>query len=220
MDSEQVDTVRRAGLVHDLGRAAVTSSIWDKPGPLSDAEWEAVRLHPYHGERILGRTALLGREAALAAMHHERCDGSGYHRGCTAQSLPAEARVVAAADAFAAMTEPRPYRAAMSTADAARLLGDESRRGHLDPQAVDAVVQSAGESAAVPRPEPPAGLSEREAEVLSLLARGLPTKQVATQLGISAKTADHHVQSAYRKIGVGTRAGAAVFAMEHGLLRN
>jgi len=218
-DAARVDAVRRAGLVHDLGRVAVSSSVWDKPGPLSDAEWESVRLHAYHGERILGRTSLLGAEASLAAMHHERCDGSGYHRGCPAASLPLEARVLAAADAFAAMTEPRAHREALSPSDAARALADEARGGRLDADAVDAVVQCAGEAARVSRPAPPAGLSEREVEVLRLLARGMATKQVAGALGISAKTADHHVQSAYRKIGVATRAGATVFAMENGLLR-
>jgi HD-GYP domain-containing protein (c-di-GMP phosphodiesterase class II) len=215
----RVDAVRRAGLIHDLGRVAVSSSIWDRPGPLSDGEWEAVRLHAYHGERILGRTSLLAAEASLAAMHHERCDGSGYHRGCPAASLPVEARVLAAADAFAAMTEPRAHRAALPASEAAAALAAEARAGRLDDAAVDAVVQCAGEEAQASRPAPPAGLSEREAEVLRMLARGLATKQVAGALGISAKTADHHVQSAYRKIGVATRAGAAVFAMEHGLLR-
>ncbi|HZS15480.1 MAG TPA: HD domain-containing phosphohydrolase [Candidatus Dormibacteraeota bacterium] len=218
LDSSRVDSVRRAGLVHDLGRVAVSASVWDKPGPLSDGEWESVRLHAYHAERILGRTSLLAEEAALAAMHHERCDGSGYHRGCEAASLPLPARVLAAADAFAGMTEPRAHRPAMDAAEAARTLAAEARAGRLDPDAVEAVVQCAGESARVERPAPPAGLSEREVEVLRLLARGMATKQVGSALGISAKTADHHVQSAYRKIGVATRAGAAVFAMEHGLL--
>lgn len=96
---------------------------------------------------------------------------------------------------------------------------EEARGGRLDSDAVDAVVRCAGEEAQASRPAPPAGLSEREAEVLRLLARGMATKQVAGRLGISAKTADHHVQSAYRKIGVATRAGATVFAMENGLLR-
>jgi DNA-binding CsgD family transcriptional regulator len=81
---------------------------------------------------------------------------------------------------------------------------------------VTAVVESAGQRA--PRVERPAGLTEREAEVVALLARGMQTKQVARALGISVKTADRHIQNAYRKIGVSTRAAATLFAMEHGLL--
>jgi DNA-binding CsgD family transcriptional regulator len=82
--------------------------------------------------------------------------------------------------------------------------------------AVTAVVEAAGER--VPRLERPAGLTEREAEVLGMLARGLQTKQVARGLGISVKTADSHIQHAYRKVGVSTRAAATLFAMEHGLI--
>ena len=220
MDAPRVDVVRRAGLVHDLGRVAVSASIWDKPGPLSDAEWEAVRLHAYHGERILCRTTFLADAAAVAAAHHERIDGSGYHRGATLAQLSPECRVIAAADAFAAMTESRAHREAMPARDACRALSDEVRSGRLDGDAVGAVIAASGEEdVAHVRGPLPAGLSEREADVLTLVARGLATKQIAARLGISAKTADHHLQGGYRKIGVSTRAGATVFAMENGLLR-
>ena len=218
LDAQGVATVGRAGLLHDLGRVAVSTTVWDKPGPLTDAEWEMVRLHPYHGERILCRTPVFAAAARVAGAHHERCDGSGYHRGAAAAELPPEARVLAAADSFAAMTETRAHRPARPRADAARELGDEVRRGTLDGDAVAAVVAAAGEDAVLQRPPLPAGLSDREAQVLAMLARGLATKQIAQRLGISPKTADHHVQSGYRKIGVATRAGATVFAMEHGLL--
>jgi len=88
--------------------------------------------------------------------------------------------------------------------------------GRLPPEAVHAVLQAAGQPRRPPRR--PAGLSARECEVLGLLARGLATKQVARQLGISAKTCDHHIQRLYSKAGVSTRAGATLFALEHGLL--
>ena len=114
------------------------------------------------------------------------------------------------------MTEPRPHRAALPPGQAAEALGQEARAGRLDPDAVAAVIEAAGQR--VPRIERPAGLTEREAEVIGLLARGLQTKQVARRLGISVKTADHHVQNAYAKIGVSTRAAAALFAMQHGLM--
>ena len=119
-------------------------------------------------------------------------------------------------DAPLQFTAPRPHRAPLGPERAARALADEASRGRLDPDAVTAVVEAAGQPP--PHVERPAGLTEREAEVVVMLARGLQTKQVARGLGISVKTADHHVQNAYRKLGVSTRAGATLFAMEHGLL--
>ena len=113
------------------------------------------------------------------------------------------------------MTEPRPPRPAFAPVQAARSLNEEVRAGRLDAAAAAAVLEAAGQP--VPRIERPAGLTEREAEVIALLARGLQTKQIAKALQISAKTADRHIEHAYRKIGVSTRAAAALFAMEHGL---
>ncbi|MDQ3675246.1 MAG: HD domain-containing protein [Actinomycetota bacterium] len=212
---DEVIRVRRAALVHDLGRVTVPVRIWQKAGPLTSDEREQVRLHAYHSERVLARSPFLASLAAIAGMHHERLDGSGYHRGSVVAALPVSARLIAAADAYHAMTEPRPHRAALAGAQAAERLREEARAGRLDPDAVSAVVEAAGHP---PRKvERPAGLTKREAQVVGLLARGAQTKQVAHVLGISVKTADSHVQNAYRKIGVSTRAAAAVFAMEHGL---
>jgi HD-GYP domain-containing protein (c-di-GMP phosphodiesterase class II) len=211
----EVITVRRAALVHDVGRVAVPARIWRKAGPLTPDEWERVRLHAYHSERVLCRSAFLATLAPVATSHHERLDGSGYHRGVAAVALPPTARVLAAADAYHAMTEPRPHREALAPERAAELLGLQVREGRLDAATVAAVLEAAGHiTPALPRP---AGLTEREAEVVTLLARGLATKQVARALGVSVKTADRHVQHAYAKIGISTRAAAAVFAMQHGL---
>jgi HD-GYP domain-containing protein (c-di-GMP phosphodiesterase class II) len=215
LEDEDISAIRRAALIHDVGRVAVPVRIWQKPGPLTTGEWERVRLHPYHCERILARSPFLAALARIATSHHERLDGSGYHRGATATTLTPPARVLAAADAYHAMTEPRPHRRALPPAEAAETLGQEARAGRLDPDAVAAVAEAAGHR--TPHLERPAGLTEREVEVVGLLARGLQTKQVAHMLGISAKTADRHVQNAYRKIGVSTRAGATLFAMERGL---
>jgi len=201
--------------VHDLGRVAIHPRIWCKPGRLTADEWEQVRLHPYHCDRVLRRSPFLEALAAVASNHHERMDGSGYHRGMLGAAVGHAARVLAAADAYHAMTEPRPHRDALPGPEAARRLAAEASAGRLDADAVGAVLEAAGQVAQ--RIERPAGLTEREAEVLGLLARGLLTKEVARALGISAKTADRHVQNAYAKIGVSTRAGAALFAMEHGL---
>jgi DNA-binding CsgD family transcriptional regulator len=209
-------SIRRAGFVHDLGRVAVGARVWQKPGPLTADEWEQVRLHPYHSERILSRAPQLAALAPVASAHHERLDGSGYHRGVSGAALGPAARVLAAADAYRGMTEPRAYRAALAPDEAAQTLGREASAGRLDADAVAAVLAVAGQR--VPRIERPAGLTEREAQVVGLLARGLQTKQVARELEISVKTADRHVQNAYVKIGVSTRAAAALFAMEHGLV--
>ena len=210
-----VVALRRAALVHDVGRVAVPARIWQKGGPLSADEWERVRLHAYHSERILCRSPFLAVLTPSATSHHERLDGTGYHRGASAAELGLPARLLAAADAYHAMIELRPFREALSPQQAARTLGDEARAGRLDAEAVGAVLETAGHHA--PRLGQPAGLTEREVQVVALLARGQQTKQVARALGISAKTADRHVQNAYAKIGVSTRAAAAVFAMQHGL---
>ena len=216
IDEAGVVALRRAALVHDLGRVAVDARIWQKRGPLSADEWERVRLHPYHSERVLARSDFLASLAPVAGAHHERLDGSGYHRAVTGAELALPARLLAAADAYHAMTEPRPHRSAIAPEQAAKMLGEHASAGRLDADAVRAVVESAGQRA--PRIERPAGLTEREAEVVGMLARGLQTKQVARALGISVKTADRHIQNAYRKIGVSTRAAATLFAMEHGLV--
>jgi HD-GYP domain-containing protein (c-di-GMP phosphodiesterase class II) len=214
-DSTDMVTIRGAALVHDVGRVAVPVRIWQKVSPLTPDDWERVRLHAYHSERVLSRSPFLAALAPVATTHHERLDGSGYHRGASAAALTRPARLLAAADAYHAMMEPRPHRQALSPERAAETLSQEVRAGRLDADAVAAVLEASGQR--VPRIERPAGLTEREAEVVGLLARGLQTKQVARTLGISVKTADRHIQNAYRKIGVSTRAGAALFAMQHGL---
>jgi len=216
LDTATATEVKRAGFVHDLGRVSVHPRIWKKPGPLSPDESEQVRLHAYHSERVLLRAPSLVALAPLAGAHHERLDGSGYHRGTAAAGLSAPARLLAAADAYHAMTQPRAHRAAIDPTHAAQMLAADCRAGLFDADAVAAVLAVAGQPA--PRVRRPAGLTEREVEVVRLLARGLQTKQVARELGVSAKTADRHVQHAYAKIGVSTRAGATLFAMQHGLL--
>ena len=216
IDASGVTAIRRATLLHDLGRVAIHARIWQKPGPLTADEWEQVRLHPYYTERVLSHSPFLSALSPIAEAHHERLDGSGYHRRATGPELAFPARLLAAADAYHAMTEPRPHRKPLPSERAAQILAEEASGGRLDPDAVAAVLEAAGQRA--PRLERPAGLTEREAEVVAMLARGLQTKQVARALGISVKTADHHVQNAYRKIGVSSRAAATLFAMEHGLV--
>lgn len=215
-DPDGIDRVRRAALIHDVGRAAVHPRIWQKPGPLSADEWEQVRLHPYHTSRVLARSRPLQGLADLACCHHEKIDGSGYHRGVPAAALDPGARLIAAADAFHAMGEPRHHRGPIPIEEAAGLLAAQAREGQLDSDSVAAVVEAGG----LERPDlsDPADLTSRETQVIGLLARGLQTKQIASNLDISPKTADHHIQNAYRKIGVSTRAAATLYATEHSLV--
>jgi HD-GYP domain-containing protein (c-di-GMP phosphodiesterase class II)/DNA-binding CsgD family transcriptional regulator len=213
--------LRLAGLVHDLGRVAVSNRVWDKRGGLTASEWEQVRLHPYHGERILARSAALRPLAELAGMHHERCDGSGYHRGVTAAAMSPGARLLAAADAFQAMTEPRPHRPALAPERAADEVERMIRSGALDVEAASAVCEAAGVALRRGRASAPwpAELTGREVDVLRLLARGLSKKAIAATLVIAPGTVHTHTVHIYEKLGVSTRAGVALFAMEHGLVR-
>ena len=217
-DDERI-AVRRAAWVHDIGRLGVPNSIWDKPGPLNQSETERVHFHPYLTERMLAGTPALARLGAIAVQHHERLDGSGYPRGLTGGATTLSGRILAAADTFATLTEPRPHRPSMSGADAAASLRRHVSAGRLDADATGAVLEAAGHRA--PRRRNwPAGLTTREVEVLRLLARGLSNKQIAQQLTISHKTAGSHVEHIYTKTGVRNRAGVAVFAMKHALMND
>jgi HD-GYP domain-containing protein (c-di-GMP phosphodiesterase class II) len=209
-------TLRAAALLLDVGRVGVSSAVWDRPSRLGPVEWERVRLHSYWTERILSRCPTLEHLAPLAAVHHERLDGSGYHRAAKGSELSGGGRLLAAADVFAAMTEARPYREALSHSDAAYTLHEEVAAGRLDAEAVGAVVEAAG----LPRRRVawPNGLTDREIEVLRVLARGLSNREIAETLVLSPRTVQHHLASVYDKIDLRTRAGAAVFAIENGLV--
>jgi HD-GYP domain-containing protein (c-di-GMP phosphodiesterase class II) len=212
------DDVRRAALVHDLGRAAVPNGVWERAGPLTWAEQERVRLHAYHSERVLLRCGPLAPLARMAGAHHERLDGSGYHRGVNAPGLGVADRLLGAADVFRALTEHRAHRPARSPDAAAGVLAEEAASGRLDADAVRAVIEAAGGTAAPVRPPRPDGLTERQVEVLRLVARGLSNPEIARRLVISRRTAEHHVQDVYARIGVSSRAAAALYALEHDLL--
>jgi HD-GYP domain-containing protein (c-di-GMP phosphodiesterase class II) len=209
--------LRRAGWLHDVGRVGVSSLVWEKPGPLSHADREQVRLHPYYTERILARPARLAALGRLAASHHERLDGSGYHRCVDAAALSPGERLLAVADAYSTWCETRPHRPALSADQAADELWASARAGRLDAELVAAVLAAAGH-APRRRVQLVAGLTARELDVLRLLTAGLSTRAIAGRLVISPKTADAHIQHIYTKIGVSTRAAATVFAMQHDLV--
>jgi HD-GYP domain-containing protein (c-di-GMP phosphodiesterase class II) len=217
LTAEDLTTLRRAGLVHGLGRLGVSNSIWDKPGPLGAGEWERVRMQPYLTERMLHQSPALAPLGSIAVQCRERLDGSGYPRGLSGGTITMPARILGAADAYQAMTEPRPHRPARSAQDAATELRAEVRAGRLDPGAVEAVLAAAGHRV-TSRREEPAGLTAREVDVLRLLARGLSSKEIAACLVISPKTARNHIEHIYVKIGASSRVTASLFAVQHGLL--
>ena len=209
--------LRRAALVHDLGRLGVPNLIWDKQGPLTPSELERVRMHPYLTERMLASSAALAPLAAIAVQHHERLDGSGYPRGLTGADMTPAGRLLAAADSYHARLEPRPHRPPQPREQAASELRSDVRAGLIDGDAAEAVLAAAGHRASKRR-EWPAGLTSREVDILRLLARGMSNKQIADALVISPKTANTHLEHIYAKLGVSNRALASLFAAKHGLI--
>ena len=217
LSEDDVRALRRAALVQGFGRLGVSNAIWDKRGPLGAGEWERVRIHPYLTERILQQSPALSPLGAIAVQIRERLDGSGYPRGLSRGAISMPARILAAADAYQAMREPRPHRPARSPEDAANELKADVKAGRLDDDAVRGVLAAAGHRVSRRR-EGPAGLTAREVDVLRLAARGLTNKDIAATLSISPKTVGNHIEHIYMKIGASSRAMASLFAMKHGLL--
>ena len=214
---DELRTLARAGLVHGFGRLGVSNSIWDKAAPLGAGEWERVRMFPYYTERMVQQSSTLAPAGRIAVQQCERLDGSGYPRALSGNAISPPARILAAAIGYQSMREPRAYRDALTPDDAAAQLRADVRAGRLDAEVVDAVLATAGHRVARRR-EGPAGLTTREVEVLQLAARGMPNKEIAQRLFISPKTTGNHIASIYSKIGVSNRAGASLYAMQHGLL--
>ena len=219
---DDATSLRRAALLHDFGTTAVPNSIWDKPGPLTRAEFDRVELHPMLTEQMLRRSPALAGLNPIAAAHHECADGSGYHKCLTVDRVHAGAGVLAAADIFVALTTERADRPACTESFAANELRQLASKGSLTRTAVDAVLEAAGQGRPlVHKPGKPVnqgGLTNRELDVLRLASRGLTTKAIAERLFISAKTADHHIQHVYGKIGVSSRAAAALWAIQHAVV--
>ena len=220
LPAETVAFLRHAALAADLGRVGVSNAIWEKDGPLGFGEWERVRLHPHFTERAFAQSQALAPIGRLAGSHHERLDGSGYHRGLRGSALERTGRILAAADCYVAMRSARPYRPALEPAAAEAELRREVEEGRLEAEAVDAVLIAAGHRISKRSRELPAGLTRRELEVLLALVLGYSNQAIADDLGISAKTVGHHVQHVYRKAGVRSRAAATVWAFEHDLVHS
>ncbi len=218
LDEQTVTLLRRAALAHDLGRVGVPNSIWEKPDVLAFGEWERVRLHAHYTERAFAQSPALAPIGRIAGAHHERLDGSGYHRGVRAPELEHAARILAAADCYIAMREARPYRPALEPEGAEAELLRDAREGRLDADAVAAVLAAAGHRVARRPRELPAGLTPRELEVLLALVRGESNQAIGEGLGISVKTVGHHVEHIYEKAAVRSRAAATLWAFEQELV--
>ena len=218
LPDREVCDIGRAALIHDVGRVGVQAQLLSKSGGLTRTEHERIRMHSYLTGRIFANSPVLGPIGLLGSSHHERQDGSGYHRGLTAPALPANARLLAAANAWCALTEARPHRPQMTEAEAATSLSTQAKAGLFDRRAVDAVLTAAGKKGAQSRRASSSKLSEREIEVLHLVSREQTNLSIAESLGISHKTVERHVTHIYDKLGVTTRAGAAIYALENGLL--
>jgi HD-GYP domain-containing protein (c-di-GMP phosphodiesterase class II) len=218
LPESDISLIRRAGYAQDVGRVGVSAGSWCKPGPLTDAEWERVRLHPYFTTRIFVQSAALVEWGTLVASHHERLDGSGYHRNLPAAMLTPAMRILAVADAYQAMLEVRPYREPLSPEQAADELKREVRAGRLDGETVNTVLAAAGHRTTDVRRARLADLTEREMEILRLVAHGHTNREIAQVLILSQKTVGNHLQNIYGIIGVSTHAAATYFAMQHHLV--
>ncbi|MDQ6656828.1 MAG: LuxR C-terminal-related transcriptional regulator [Actinomycetota bacterium] len=215
--AEEVAVVRRAGLVHRLGATGVSTAIWNKPAPLNAIDAEHARQVPYLTERILCRQPRLARIGAVAAMCHERMDGSGYPRGLLGAGIPRTARLLAAVDAYQTLAEDRPGRPALLPEERRAACLAEVRAGRLDESSVEAVLAAAGHRVRRRRTLV-VGLTAREADVLALLVRGLSNRQISERLVISPRTVGTHVEHIFIKAGVSTRGALVMFALRHGLV--
>jgi len=219
LSEEEATALRRAALVHDFGTSAVPNSIWDKPGTLTRTEFDRVELHPMLTEQMLRRSPAFAALTPAASAHHEKCDGTGYHRRVRSDTNERGTCLLAATEIYVGLTTERADRPRFSDDDAAVELRRLESAGVLEASATRAVLVAAGhgepDNRTRKRPQNRGGLSRREVDVLKLAARGLTTRQISDKLVISPKTADHHIQHIYTKIGVSTRAAAALWAMQN-----
>ena len=138
MSAAELRVLARAGLMHDIGKLGIPQAVLGKESPLSESEWMLMRAHPEMGLTLLDRAGQSSREVLAVLYHHERLDGTGYPYGLRAEGIPIEARIVAVADTYDALTSNRPYRNACSETEARRVLAEEAK-GRLDVRAVRAL---------------------------------------------------------------------------------
>jgi HD-GYP domain-containing protein (c-di-GMP phosphodiesterase class II)/DNA-binding CsgD family transcriptional regulator len=223
-----------AARLHDIGKIRVPGEILRKPGPLDADERRVIDHHPTWGYELAGRIPGLQAVAAIIGFHHECADGSGYPYGLAGDRIPLASSIVAACDAYGAMTEHRPYRAALSAAQTIAELGSASGRQfhpdvvsalrlevatrpltpHNDPPPSARRPRTAGSASG--DPDAPGSLSPRERDVLTLLASGATSEDAATALGLSRETVRTHVRNAIGRLGAHTRTHAVALALDSG----
>jgi HD-GYP domain-containing protein (c-di-GMP phosphodiesterase class II) len=219
LDTGELRKLRCAALVHDVGKVTVPFSILAKGDQRSLSEWETYRLHPYYTQRILERVEALQDLAPAAAAHHEWMNGQGYHRQLRGVQIPLHGRILAVADTYVRLLQPQE-----DHKDSTSVLRQmRSQVGsQFDAVCYDALataVTGVSDLASVPlRPRKVGNLTEREVEVLSLLAQGDKSPQIARKLDISRKTVEHHLAHIYDKIGVTCQTAAVVYAVQQGLV--
>jgi len=147
MSAAELRVLARAGLMHDIGKLGIPAAVLEKHSPLDESEWILMRTHPEMGLTLLDRAGQSSREVLAVLYHHERLDGSGYPYGLKAEAIPIEARIVAVADTYDALTSDRPYRQACSQLEARRVLIAEAG-SRLDSRAVSALFDALDEQAA------------------------------------------------------------------------
>jgi HD-GYP domain-containing protein (c-di-GMP phosphodiesterase class II) len=210
--------LRCEALVHDLGNVAIPLPILEKGNHRSASEWEYYRLHSYYTQRVLERVEPLLELAPAAAAAHEWINGQGYHRQLIGEQIPLNGRILAIADSYAHLNQQQGDQG--EPADALRkmrpLVGTQ-----FDGSCYNALAASLTSAHFVTRIVPGrwqlGDLTEREAEVLRLLAQGQSNPQIAKALVISRKTVEHHLEHIYNKIGVTCRTSAVVYAVQHGI---
>ena len=138
MSASELRILARAGLMHDIGKLHIPEAVLGKHSALDDGEWALMRAHPEMGLTLIDRASQSSREVLAVLYHHERLDGSGYPYGLKSEAIPIEARIVAVADTYDALTSDRPYRKATSDAEARRVMIEEAGR-RLDSRAVSAL---------------------------------------------------------------------------------
>lgn len=206
----------RAALLHDIGYSALPVRARGGHGDTRGIAGD-VKLHPFHGEEIVGRIAGLSAVAGILGRHHEAPDGSGYFRGLSGVALSLPSRILAAAELYQSVREGRFGAPPKDEAGAVQVIRFAVTAGTIDPDAGKAILAAAGHKVPVKHMGQVAGLTGRELDTLRLAVTGMSMKEMGKRLGISPKTVDNHLQSIYGKIGVRTRAGATLFAIEHGL---
>jgi len=214
----ELSRLRRAALVHDIGNVAIPLRILEKGDSRSASEWDYYRLHSYYTQRVLEGVEPLQELAPAASAAHEWINGQGYHRQLTGEQIPLNGRILAVADTYAQLTQRQDDK--LEPEEALRKMRP-SVGTQFDGSCYDALAASITSVHLLKRTgrerRELGELTEREAEVLRLLAQGRSNPQIAESLVISRKTVEHHLEHIYNKIGVTCRTSAVVYAVQHGI---